>query len=492
VQDRLHHPGDATMTCNVHPLTVTRRQITSFLDVLACLRAGGRAEELALISGGWRAERARIQRIYAGCAGAFFGLFFLAGCAFLVLLAWALLLDWRANHRYLPNSCVVLDSKLAITMKELVVRVGGDDAIETKRVPVYHPEIQIRYEVDGRKYEVWTYDAVARVSTDRAAQQAIVDGFQLGATYPCWYDPDRPDRAILVRGHAWGLYYLLIGPILFLLVGGAGIHHSWKKRGRTAEPPGLERTPQAGRGALVAGPDLATVPALDLSQSPGSTLTYRLPSSTQPGRNLLGCLFSTLYWSGVAAPVAVIVIAGWFGVNWAQPGPPWPIELIVSLFALAGLVAIVFLIYFGIAELLVAIGVGPTTVEISRHPLEPGARCEVFLAQGARRTMRINRLQVACVCEEQAACSNRNGAAKTETRRVYEREVLAREQFTLQPALPLEARAELRVPDGAMHSFQTAHNRVRWKLIVQGDIAGWPDFEREFPIVVHPSKGTPK
>ena len=227
------HDDWAIMIHNDHSLTLTHGRISPILDLLVRSRARGSPEELALLSRGWRAELARIRRKEAGCGFAFFGLFLLTGCGFLVLLMWTLLLDWRANNSYLPNSCVVLDKRLAVTTKELVVRVNGEGLNETETVPVYHPEIQIRYEVDGRKYEVWTYDAIARLSTDRAAQQAIVDSFQVGATYPCWYDPSRPDRAILVRGHAWGLYYLLIGPIMFLFVGGAGSYHSWKKRGKT-------------------------------------------------------------------------------------------------------------------------------------------------------------------------------------------------------------------------------------------------------------------
>jgi len=444
-----------------------------------------RPEELALVSGGWRVELKRMQRENSGCSGAFFGLFFLAGCGSLVMLVWGfLLLDWRANNRYLPNSCVVLDRRLAKQM--------GDPAPEGGRGrPSYHPEIKIRYEVDGRKYEVWTYDAIFMFYPDQAAQQAIVDSFQVGATYPCWYDPDRPDKAILVRGHAWAPYVLLVVPIGFLLIGGVGIHRSWKNRGETAHQRGLERALRAGGGALKAGPDRSTVPALDLSQSPGSTLLYRLPSSTRPGRNLLGCLFFTLFLNGITAPFVVIMIASRLGSSWAKPGPPWPIELVIILFALAGLSAVVFLIYFGIAELLVAIGVGPTTVEISHHPLEPGAHFEVFLAQRARRTMKMKSLRVVCVCEEQATCSGGKGA-RTETRRVYEEEILARDRFELRPTLPLEARAELRLPRAAMHSFLAVHNQVRWKLVVRGDVAGWPDFEREFPIVVEPPKEAPK
>jgi Protein of unknown function (DUF3592) len=232
--DRRNHYGDSTMsdTYNNQEFAVKRRRFSSVLDSLARFGAGRRhSDELALVSDGWRAERARMGRKRAGCGYAFFGLFFLTGAGFLAVLVWLLLLDWRANHQYVPSSCVVLDRRLAVSMGEQVVHVSPDTGNETRQVPVYHPEIQIRYKVDGHTYEVWTYDAIARTSTDRAAQQAIVDRFQVGATYPCWYDPDRPDRAILVRGHAWGIYFVLIAPVMFLVVGVAGIRHSWKNRG---------------------------------------------------------------------------------------------------------------------------------------------------------------------------------------------------------------------------------------------------------------------
>ncbi|MFI5456789.1 MAG: DUF3592 domain-containing protein [Isosphaerales bacterium] len=444
-----------------------------------------RRDELAHLTGGWRAELVRMKRENSGCSVAFFGLFFLAGCGSLVMLVWGfLLLDWRANNRYLPNSCVVLDRRLAKEMSDPPPEGGRGG-------PVYHPEIKIRYEVGGRKYEVWTYDAIHMWYPNRAGQQAIVDSFQVGATCPCWYDPDRPDKAILVRRYTVAPYVLLVVPVGFLLIGGIGISITWKNRRKTAQERGLERALRAGGGALSAGPDRSTVPALDLSQSPGTTLPYRLPTSTRPVRNVLGCLFFTLVWNGIAAPFIVNMIGSRLGASWAKPGPPWPIELLIILFALAGVSVAVFFIYFCIAELLVAIGVGPTTVEISHHPLEPGVHFEVFLAQGARRTMKMISLRVVCVCEEEATRSG-GESARTETRRVYAEEILARDRFELRPTLPLEARAELRLPRGAMHSFLAVHNQVRWKLVVRGDVAGWPNFEREFPIVVQPSKGTPK
>jgi hypothetical protein len=465
--------------------TVTRGRLSYFLDRLPRSRAGGRPEELALVSGGWRAKSRRIQRQSSGCGCAFFGLCFLMGCMSLVMLVWGfLLLDWRANNRYLPNSCVVLDRRLASTLTDPGPEGG------TRR-PVYHPEIKIQYEVDGQKYEVWTYDAIAMFDPDRAAQQAIVDSFQAGATYPCWYDPDRPEKSILVRGHAWAPYVLLIVPIVFLLIGGFGIRHSWKDRGKTAHQRGLERARRAGGAMLGADPDRPTVPALDLSHSPGSTLTYRLPSSTRPGRSLLGCLSFTLLWNAITAPFVVLVLARHLGWDGREGVANWLMAFGIIPFVLVGLFLIGLLIAVAVGELLVALGVGPTTVEVSAHPLVPGGRCEVWLSQSGRRALKMKSLRVLCICEEEAK-GGQGEKGRTTSRRVFEEAIIAQERFEVQPGLPFEVRGELRVPPGAMHSFLAVYNQVRWELVVRGEVAGWPNFERAFPIIVQPSKGAPK
>ena len=189
--------------------------------------AGG-TEKPAHESGARRADQEPIRREKTGFGCGFFGLVFIAGCGFLVMLVGGFLLpDWRANNRYLPTTCVVLDRRLGedIAPADPEGRGGG---------PVYHPEIEIQYEVDGREYVIWTYDAVHMYSPDKAGRQAIVNGFKVGARYPCWYDPDRPEKAILVRGHAWVPYLLLVVPIVFLLVGGVGISRSLKNRGKPA------------------------------------------------------------------------------------------------------------------------------------------------------------------------------------------------------------------------------------------------------------------
>ncbi len=107
--------------------------------------------------------------------------------------------DWRSNNRYIASSSVVVDKRVHSQLFD----VAGPKGQGVRQVEHYRPEIKIQYEVNGRKFESWSYDATGNHSPDRAAQQAIANSFQVGATYPCWYDPDRPERAILVRGHTW-------------------------------------------------------------------------------------------------------------------------------------------------------------------------------------------------------------------------------------------------------------------------------------------------
>ncbi|MCZ7648655.1 MAG: hypothetical protein M5U26_25920 [Planctomycetota bacterium] len=49
---------------------------------------------------------------------------------------------------------------------------------------------------------------------------------------------------------------------------------------------------------------------------------------------------------------------------------------------------------------------------------------------------------------------------------------------------PEELSATVTLPADAMHSFSAEHNKIVWKLRVQGDIERWPDFDREFPLRV--------
>jgi len=238
-----------------------------------------------------------------------------------------------------------------------------------------------------------------------------------------------------------------------------------------------ERSSQAGGATVSADPDWPTVPVLDLSRSPGTTLAYRLRTDH---RHLFGCLLANLVCNGIAVgAIAGVVDARMAGSAIGM----WLFGLASVLFVPASLMVL----YGAVAELLATLGVRPPVVEVSEHPLVPGRRSRLFLSQSGR--LKVNSLRVLLFCEESAVV----GAELDNVRRiVYEEEVIAQERFEVQPGRPFEVTGELCVPAGAMHSFKGKKDQVRWAVVVLGDLAGWPNFRREFPIVVRPPGGVAK
>jgi hypothetical protein len=153
--------------------------------------------------------------------------------------------------------------------------------------------------------------------------------------------------------------------------------------------------------------------------------------------------------------------------------------LFVVPFALVG----VGLILFFVRKFLATTGIGPTLVEISDQPLYPGQRYRVFLQQFGR--LKINRLEVLLVCEEEATF--RHGTdTRTESRLVAQQSLMLCENAEVRHGVPLETDCDLEVARGAMHSFKSQHNEVNWRVQVRLDVAGWPAYERSFPVIVYP------
>jgi hypothetical protein len=400
----------------------------------------------------------------------FFGFFFAVGClAFGLMFSRIVWQEWRANRQFAAAQCMVIG-------KELVKTAPAKDTATT-----YRPEIRIRYTVEGRVYTSECYEVTQVFSDDLETVEQILAGFEVGHEYTCWYDPLDPRRAVLVRGYSFGLYLLLLVPISFIAIGGGGLVFTFIHWNTSAE----RRALMAQRAAQldlfeVDSPDRSfpTVPAeANVTNSPGTTLAYRLPITTTTTWTLFAAATACLLWNAIVAIFVVMAIR-----SHTSGEPNWMLTLFVVPLVAGG----IGLVAFFARQFLIATRVGPTRIEISQHPLAPGHDYEILLTQAGRLTFKS--LEVWLACEEQAAY--RQGTdTRTETRRVFNERCFLREDFQILQGLPFEERCRVQVPEGAMHSFLANHNAVRWKLIVKGDVAGWRPYERAFHIVVSPANG---
>lgn len=403
----------------------------------------------------------------------FFTVFLLGGIVGLVVLYFTVVVpQWQANTEFVAHHCRVLGKKIG--------EKPGDD--ET----LYRPEIQIEYSIQNEKFVVWTYDIWAfdpsgGYSPGREDKQKILDRFQPGQQYPCWYDPEDPTRAVLVRDYTWWLALLFILPVSFILIGSARLVYLLFFAGKSAERRSAFAQKAANLAtfepARKAAPEYPAIPAgSNLTDSPGTTLAFRLPTSSAPSWLMAVTATVSLIWNGIVAWLLIVAVRGHL-----RGDHDWLLTLFALVFAAAGAVLIVY----AVRRAMVTTGVGPTLLEISQQPLRPGMQYRLFISQTGR--LRLRRFEVALVCEEEATFRHGTDTRK-ESCRVSEQPVYLREDFEIVRGVPFQVDCDVRMPDNVMHSFKSPHNEINWRFVVRGNVSGWPDFERSFPVLVYPSE----
>jgi len=397
----------------------------------------------------------------------FYGAFFLVGAGGLALVVMTMLVpQWRANYVYEETTATV-------------IRVLPPQENQTDKTTNFRPQIEIQYKVDGQTYTAITYDRLRAWYADKERAIALANRFQEGQEYRCWYDPEEPHQAVLLRGPAWWVWLLAALPTAFVVFGLVGL-------GRTLLQSRTSRERRAALARQAADLELfepqradgskhPTVPRVaDLKNSPGTTLAYRLPIATKPSWQLFAAAMTCLFWNALVAVFATLAIRG------ALAGrPDWFLILFCVPFVAAG----VWLCYYLARQFLITTGIGATRVEISDHPLLPGHEFELLLSQTGK--LEIALLEILLVCDEEATYIQGTDTV-ADVQRVCEQSIVREENLRIQPGLPYEKRVKFRVPAMAMHSFKGAYNSVSWKLVVRGIVARWPDYERIFPVIVHP------
>lgn len=278
-------------------------------------------------------------------------------------------------------------------------------------------------------------------------------------------------------GLGFWLYVLVVAS--FSLIGGGGLIWSLF-HARTSVERRSAIAKKAGNLDLVSEvvPMPRDFPGLppdeNLTNSPGTVLAYRLPTVDTPLWQGLASTAFALAWNGMT-----IVLAMWAWRSFWAGKPEYFLTGLIVLFVAVGVWSVVYLI----RNVLFHTGMGATIIETSHHPLRPGGRYSLLISQAGH--LRMKRLVLHLVCDEEA--TYRQGTdIRTESRSVFRSTLLRQSNFAIEPGVNFEKELEFSIPEEAMHSFQTPHNAVVWKLVVEGQAEGWPEFSRSFPVIVYP------
>ncbi len=222
------------------------------------------------------------------------------------------------------------------------------------------------------------------------------------------------------------------------------------------------------------------VPALAAGRIvPGTVLAWRLKQGDGPWRAVLMTAGMNLFWNGI---VGVFIGVAFFG----EPRINWWLALFLIPFVLVGLILIAVLIG-NVWAAIIQSRIGRTSLELGIHPLRVGGHFRAHIFQVGPLSLR--ELSIKLVCDEVAQYIH-GTTTSTASSRVRELTLLTLLDMQIQHGLPLETSFDFDVPADVMHSFEAPHNKIQWKLIVRGVPESCSEYQREFPVIIHPAGPT--
>jgi uncharacterized membrane protein YedE/YeeE len=388
------------------------------------------------------------------------GPLFLLGILFSVihLYVWGIP-TWREAHRYVSARCVV-ENRYVHSWVDRNGHVG------------YRPEILIRFEDRaGQSFLCRAYDESTLTEgkgytyTLEEATKAAQE-FEPGTVCICHYQPEEPTRVLLKRHfEIWGWLFLVI-PVSISVLGASVL--IWLAKRRSLSREWLAKPIKNRRR-------YPTVPAArQINESPGIDLAYRLPMTLSPIiQNLAGLAISFL-WNLVAVGTFAFVLS----VRSDR------LDLILAmLFGLTyGGIGILALIVFS-RRVIRTLRTGTTILEISNHPVFPNRTYRLSLRQNGFLVAKSYTIDL--VCDEIARF--RDGTdTLTNKQEVLRIPLYARDDLRIPSGETFREEFFLKIPAGAMHSFQTDSNEIRWKVSVLIKTGKTGTIRRECPIIILP------
>jgi hypothetical protein len=387
--------------------------------------------------------------------GAFFGLFFLVGCAvfyFTTVRPAARIVEARS---WTPTECTVLSS-----------RVKHHRGKST----TYSVEIHYAYKVNGHEYHSSRYSFLGGSSSGHKGKAAIVRRHPAGKRATCFVNPRHPAEAVLVRGFTPGMWIGLV-PLAFMAAGLGGLIAARRQTRRLAQEAAATFA-----GTAVSLKPAATGAATATADAGAEAGSRVLKPAMSRHLGFVALLVFTAFWNGV-------IFFGMFG-----GGKRFRLDRFDWFDGFALLFSVPFvLIGLGMMALTVYtfLGLFNPRPELTLTPGEPALGGAFDLAWRLHgRTHALRDLQLFLEGREEATYAR--GTSTCTDKKTFRRIDLA--GFT-SPADMRSGHCRVTLPADAVPSFKSAHNRIVWSLCVQGSIPRWPDLKDEFEIQVRPPRG---
>ncbi len=133
---------------------------------------------------------------------------FLACIPVLLFLAFLVLEDIRKFSAYENATCIIVDKKLNWSS-------GSSGKTESR---IYDPLVSVRYEAKGN--EIVSAGSIVKgtFSGRESSTEKKIAQYDLGRSYPCWFDPEDTREFLLERGLSWGWYLLCLGPLILFWI----------------------------------------------------------------------------------------------------------------------------------------------------------------------------------------------------------------------------------------------------------------------------------
>ncbi len=339
------------------------------------------------------------------------------------------LLHVLAARNWQRTPCVVESSR--------VVTHSDDDGA------TYSIEVVYRYFCAGREYTSNRYRFTTGTTGGRKSKDRVVAGYPAGSETFCYVNPAAPDEAVIDRGWnaelaigAFGLLFAAAGGLLFFL------------------------SFRTGRKAV----------ADDASASEAGGGPVTLKARQTPLTKFLTVLAFAAFWNAFISVFVYLV----FLADDAKTVPLFA-KAIVSLFALIGVALIVGVIGDFLALFNPRIQFTAQTKRVSL-----GGELQFSWKVSGRSGM----LRKLCVVfEGREEATYRRGTDTSTDTKIFARIPVFE---TEDRELLAQGNARIAVPANLMHTFESTHNKVLWRLKVQGEIPRWPDVTDEYPITVLP------